>query len=136
MLQRCGLVNEECEALEFLSAEVGEGGRCLSAGQRQLLCLARALFRRGPTQRGVVCLDEATASLDDACEAKIQVNKTLSLCLFAIKICRSSPSHEKGIFTCVDDPGLVNYLYIYSSHFLLHYIETDLHFFIHRKPLK
>ncbi|VDD74815.1 unnamed protein product [Mesocestoides corti] len=67
MLVKCGLAAEAREAAELLSCEVGESGRSLSAGQRQILCLVRALF-----SRTVVCLDEATASLDDACEEKIQ----------------------------------------------------------------
>ncbi|CDS40693.1 multidrug resistance associated protein 7 [Echinococcus multilocularis] len=72
ILIRCGLVNKENGALAFLSSEVGEAGRNLSAGQRQLLCLARALFRLSPARHSVICLDEATSSLDDACERKIQ----------------------------------------------------------------
>ncbi|KAL5967895.1 Multidrug resistance-associated protein 7 [Taenia solium] len=72
ILIRCGLVKEGSEALAFLSSEVGEAGRSLSAGQRQLLCLARALFRLSPARRSVICLDEATSSLDDASERKIQ----------------------------------------------------------------
>lgn len=70
---RCGLVGDANEASAFLDSEVGEAGRSLSAGQRQLLCLARALFRPGQAEYNVVCLDEATSSLDDTCEKKIQV---------------------------------------------------------------
>ncbi len=80
MLCRCGLISHEAEAATLLATEVGESGRSLSAGQRQLLCLARALFRRAPGRQTVICLDEATASLDDACEEKIQVAND-SVCL-------------------------------------------------------
>lgn len=66
-------MSEATDAPAFLDGEVGEAGRSLSAGQRQLLCLARALFRREQSRYSVVCLDEATASLDDICEKKIRV---------------------------------------------------------------
>jgi ATP-binding cassette subfamily B protein len=47
---------------------VTERGRSMSAGQRQLICLARALL----VDPAILLLDEATANLDLATEARVQ----------------------------------------------------------------
>ena len=60
---------------EGLETLVGEAGRSLSLGQRQLVALARVLLQ----DPSIIILDEATASVDPLTEAQIQEGLDLVL---------------------------------------------------------
>lgn len=54
--------------MKLLNKEISEGGSNLSPGQKQLICILRAMLK----QPKILLMDEATSNIDTFTDSKIQ----------------------------------------------------------------
>ena len=87
-----------------LDTEVVEGGVNFSHGERQLLCLARALLNK---RASVVLADEATANIDHSSELLVQ-QVVLSLPMTVLYICHRLVNLNQFDLVMVMENGEVN----------------------------
>ena len=92
----------EIERLGGWDAEVTEEGRNLTAGQRQLVALARAMLRRPD----VLVLDEATSSLDADAESAL-IDAVRAMGVTAILVTHRLAVAERADMVVVVDGGAI-----------------------------
>lgn len=95
-LTRVGLWKHmvSCGGLDAELAVIG-----LSHGQRQLLCLARAIVHNAATGSKVVLVDEATSNLDHETESRMQavLSEAFSGCTMLVVAHRLETIHDADV---------------------------------------
>uniref|UniRef100_A0A915JQK7 ABC transporter domain-containing protein n=1 Tax=Romanomermis culicivorax TaxID=13658 RepID=A0A915JQK7_ROMCU len=105
---------EQCYLKEFvlslpdrLEYTILEGGENLSVGQRQLICLARALLRNSK----ILIFDEATAAVDMETESLIQktINQAFADCTMLTIAHRLNTIMHSGRIIVLDKGEIVEF---------------------------
>ncbi|KAJ1773697.1 hypothetical protein IW140_000336 [Coemansia sp. RSA 1813] len=97
-------IRSKDEGLDFV---VSQGGDNFSVGQRQLICLARALLKRAK----VLVLDEATAAIDNSTDAIIQesIRKEFKNCTVLTIAHRLNTVIDSDVVLVLDDGKIAEY---------------------------
>lgn len=86
-LEKVQLSSKVAQLTNQLDSKVSEGGKNLSIGEKQLLCLARAILKKSQ----IIVIDEATANVDNETDECIQTTlkahfKTCTMLIIAHRL--------------------------------------------------